>query len=155
AVTGASTYADIQITEGTPTSAAAAVGHGKLIINSVRLITLQQLDWRVEFYRKNIVQATASGIFESDLIGSVEFYSQGTAASLGITRLTAAEGSRIATQYISATAFMYFSQNLNIPYEDKQNLGQLHTNLVNLNSTSKLPGDTGAVSLIVGTIAAS
>ena len=147
-----SDYADLKMAAGTESGKS---GPQKLQINSVELLSIQQLDWRVEFYNKTIPQATGSPVFNGGLLGYVDFYSQGTAASLGITRLTAQEGTRIATTYFSATIFAYFAQNLNIPYEDRQGNGELHVNLVNLNGTAKNPGDTGAVRLRVGTVFAS
>ena len=150
----ASQYADIPLVAGTP----SIIGPNKCIINSVRLLAIQDLNWRVEFYGKSYstVAVTASqfsGINGSHLIG----WSDHLATSGVIPANWTGTHATTATLYGSTTFASYIS-GLNIPYEDRDGTGRLHVNLVNTNSaggTAKLPGDTGLIHLRVGVIYAS
>lgn len=139
AVGSASAYADIQIAEGSQ-----LVGGNKLIVKSIRLLALENVTYRVEFYEKSLPLATAS-INANGLLGAVNMVAPGGAQP----------SAYFATGYQVATLFVYLAEQLDIPYHDKSGQGQLHVNLVNVSGTAKSANSAGAVHLRVGTIAAS
>lgn len=136
-----SAYADIQFAAGS-----ASVGAGSCIIKSVRLLSQEATDWRVEFWEKSLPTATSSSLNNWGLLGFVDLYR---------TPPTAQTGAIYATYYAIATLNAYIAENLEIPYRDKSAQGQLHVNLCVLGSVAKSAGDVGQVHLRVGTIAAS
>ena len=144
-----SQYADISVSGD-----ALPAGQTKFCIESVRMLSLQNLDWRVEFYSKTLPSATGSANL-NNLLGWVNFYSSTTLAST--TVLQGQQITQVATGY--ATLFAYFAQNLKIPYEDRSRSsggypagGQLHVNLV-ATGGAKNPGDSGLVHLRFGVVA--
>ncbi len=152
--TGASQYADLSVSgDATP------AGQTKFCIESARLISLQALDCRIEFYSKSLSYATESplDLNVNNLLGWVNFFSPNTLAQ-SATRIQGAQFSQVATAY-TATTFAAYAQNLKIPYEDKSTSfggspagGQLHVNFVNLGA-AKNAGDSGLVHLRFGVIA--
>ena len=127
-----SEYEDIQMVQGS-----VSTGPHQVFISSIRVLSMQRLDWRVEYWDKSLPVATGSNLNNHGLVFSQNF-SQVSAAS----------------QY--GTVFAYIQTGLKVPYLDKQGLGQLHINLVNTNpNTAKLAGDTGAVHIRTGVIYAS
>lgn len=148
---GASQYADLTV--GGSSQAAnsgASGGPVKTFINSVLLLSKEDLKWRVEFHRKTLsnVVNTAS-YFPSNLIGWT--YVQDTGGALPANWTGA--GVANATPY--GTMFASFISGLNIPYEDADGNGQVHVNVVNLAGQAKSAGTAGYLYLSVGTIAAS
>ena len=142
AAVGASTYADIQIAEGSQN-----VGGNKLVIKSIRLLSMQQIPYRVEFWERSIsVPKATESINTYGLLGSID-----------LIDINAVQPSAYyATAYAIATLFAYIAEQLDIPYHDKTGQGQLHVNLVLRNGNiAKTAGSGGAVHLRVGTIAAS
>lgn len=152
----ASQYADLALVSGTPSS----VGPHKCIINSVRILGIQDINWRVEFYGKSYatVANTASqfsGLTGSSLIGWSDHLSTTTNVPgnwVGIHATT-------ATLYGSTTYASYIS-GLNMPYEDRDGTGRLHVNLVNMSNNliagaTKSAGDLGLLHLRVGVVYAS
>lgn len=130
---GGSQYIDLQLAQG-----AQSVGPAKVFIASVRLLTLQNLDWRVEFWDQSLPLATG-----------VNLNNHGLLYTANMLKVTA------ASQY--GTTYAYFNYpSPPVPYHDRQGLGQLHCNLVNLDGTNtKSAGDVGAVHLRIGVIFAS
>ena len=135
----ASAYADIQISQGSQN-----VGGGKLLIKSVRVLSIQNLNWRVEFWERSIPLPTGTSLNNWGLLGHVDLLAVPVAANV-----------YYSTQYQIATLFVRTAEGLDIPYHDKSAQGQLHVNLVNLDSTAKNAGDSGAVHIRVGTIVCS
>lgn len=132
AVGVASQYANLQIVPG------LAQGTCKSYITSVKLLSLQNLDWRVEFHSRRVSEASA--VYSSNnLVGYVGWTNNA------------------ATAY--ATSFLYYTHGLKIPYLDEDGLGELHVNLLNntqaTNNATKFAGDSGAVHLTVGLVMAS
>lgn len=139
ALDSASRYADIQIAEGSQN-----VGGNKLLIKSIRLLSIENVTYRVEFWEKSVPLATRS-LNAHGLLGAVNMVAPGGAQPTAY----------FATAYQVATLFVYIAEQLDIPYHDKSGQGQLHVNLVNISGTAKSAGDVGALHLRVGTIAAS
>ncbi len=148
----ASQYADISVSGD-----ALPAGQTKFCIESVRLLAMENKDYRVEFYNKSLAVNVATGTFNvNSLLGWVNFYSAATLASTP-TILQGQQLTQVATAY--ATMYAYFAQNLKIPYEDKAQSkggyptgGQLHVNLV-ATGAAKSAGDVGAVHLRFGVVA--
>lgn len=147
---GGSQYADLSVSGD-----ALPAGQTKFCIESVRMLSIQNIDWRVEFYSKTLPSATGSANL-NNLLGYVNFYSAATLASTP-TILQGQQLTQVATAY--ATLFAYFAQNLKIPYEDRSTSkgaypagGQLHVNLVAAGA-AKNPGDSGLVHLRFGVVA--
>lgn len=139
-IVGASTYANIQIAEGSQ-----SVGSNKLVIKSVRLLSMQQIPYRVEFWERSVPLATGS-INAHGLLGSVDLI------DINATQ----PSSYYATSYTTGTLFAFVAEQLDIPYHDKTGQGQLHVNLVLRNDNiAKSANSAGAVHLRVGTITAS
>ena len=149
--TGASQFADISVSGD-----ASPAGQTKFCIESVRLLGMENRDYRVEFYSKSLSLVSATASFNlNNLLGYVNFYSSTTLGST--TVLQGQQITQVATAY--ATMFAYFAQNLKIPYEDRSRSvggtpagGQLHVNLV-ATGTAKSAGDVGLVHLRCGVIA--
>ena len=139
ALDSASMYADIQIAEGSQ-----LVGGNKLKIESIRILSLENVTYRVEFWEKSVPLATLS-LNTHGLLGAVNMVAPG-----GVQ-----PSAYFATGYQVATLFAYIAEQLDIPYHDKSGQGQLHVNLVNISGTAKSANSAGAVHLRVGTIAAS
>ena len=144
--TGASAYADIALASGTPTD----VGPQKCIINSVRLIAVQDTNWQVQFHSKSYSLHTASSYPNpSNLIG----WSNHLSTVHPILANWTGAATTTATAY--GTLYASYISGLNIPYEDRQGTGRLHVNLVNQGPTLKSAGDVGILHLRVGVIYAS
>lgn len=140
----ASMYADLQFAQGVP----ANLGDmGKAIVKSIRLLSIENVTYRVDFYDRSVPVATAPANMNlQGLIGSVALTPPGGAQP---------SSSYFATAYKIGTLFAYFAEGLDIPVIDKTGKGQLHVNLVNISATAKSAGDVGAVQLRVGTVFAS
>ncbi len=116
-------------------------GQLKGYITSVKIQSIQLLDWRIEFHSRRLSQASApfyalGASWYNSLLGYVGF------------------SNNAATAY--GTSYLYYTQGLKIPYIDDDGLGELHLNVVNQHSaTAKLPGDTGAIHVAVGFISGS
>ena len=138
-VAGASDFADLTIGGASPG------GQLKGYITSIRLLSLQNNAWDVEFYSRTLPSATGF------LSGAVPPYNQGTNNNLIDWHSFA-----VVTGKAYATIFAYAVSNLKIPYVDMDPGpgGRLHVNLVN-QSTSKNPGDSGLVQIRVGFIQAA
>ena len=149
---GASQYADIALAAGTPST----VGPNKCVINSVRLLAIQDLDWQVQFHSKSYGSAVGVAATQfSDVNGShLVGWSNHLATTTNIPANWTDAHTTTATIYGSTTYASYIS-GLNIPYEDRDGTGRLHVNLVNKSATAKNPGDTGLIHLRVGVIYAS
>ena len=131
-----SQYADL------PIVSASAAGPNRVWITSLKIQSIQNLDWRVEFHGRSLAYG-----------GGVTYSASGY---LGTNSLQGYVGftNNAATAY--GTCYLYYTHGLKIPYEDQDGTGQLHLNLLNQHAaTAKLPGDTGAVFITVGTIDAS
>jgi len=146
-----SQYADLSVSGD-----ALPAGQTKFCIESVRMMALQNLDWRIEFHNKSLTVPYATGNMNlSTLLGYVNLYSSATLASTP-TLLQGQNLTRVATAY--ATTFVSFAEGLKIPYEDKSRSvggspagGQLHVNLVAIGA-AKSAGDVGAVHLRFGVV---
>ena len=142
----ASAYADIALAQGSDTT----VGPHKCIINSVRIVSIQDLSWRVEFYGKSYSVHTASSYPDpSQLIGWSDHLRSNDNIPANWT------GIHTTTATTFGTLFASFIGGLNIPYEDRQGVGRLHVNLLNTSATAKSAGDVGLVHLRVGVVYAS
>jgi len=140
----ASAYADLTV--GGDNTA----GPVKSFINSVRLISKEDLKWRVEFYKKTYSKViNTASYFPSNLLGWI--YVQDTAGALPANWTGA--GVSNATAY--GTMYASYISGLNIPYEDRDGTGQIHVNIVNLAGQAKSAGSAGYLHIAVGTIAAS
>lgn len=128
----ASAYADLPIARGHQTPG----GPHHIFINSIRLLTAQNLKWRVEVYGKSLPVATAPSSPE-------------TWAPLVTASYLATDGTPYGTLYA------YYTHGLKVPYEDMQGRGELHVNVLNADGTSKSAGSAGFVHLLVGTISAA
>jgi len=140
-VPAASDYADIQIASGAPTG----VGDpAKLIIKSIRLESIENANFRVEFYERTVPKATNAVIygFGDGLLGAVDLTGPGDTAPSAYH----------ATGYKTGTYFVRIVDGLEIPYWDKEGKGQLHVKLSNISTVAKSAGDVGALQLRVGTI---
>ena len=132
-VANGSQYADLQMAQGSQ----APAGPHKCFISAIRVLSIQNLDWRVEIWDRTLPQATGSSLNNHGLVYS-QYFNKVAAAS----------------QY--GTVFAYIQTGLKVPYIDRQGQGQLHVNLVNADgATAKLAGDTGAVHVRVGVIYSS
>ncbi len=148
---GASAFADISVSGD-----ALPAGQTKFCIESVRMLAMENKDYRVEFYNKSLSVNPATPSFNlNSLLGYVNFYSTTTLGST--TVLQGQQITQVATGY--ATMYAYFAQNLKIPYEDRSQSkggypvgGQLHVNLV-ATGGAKAAGDAGLVHLRFGVIA--
>lgn len=136
----ASEYADIQFAEGTPTGGGGAA---KCVIKSIRLISLQETKWRVEFSDRSFPLATPASLTGWGLLGSYD------GVNIGGPQPTTYH----ATQYkAAATAFITLFEQLDLPYHDKTAQGQLHVRVSNIGNTAKSAGSAGAIQLRVGVI---
>ena len=130
----ASQFADL------PIVSAQAAGPNRVWITSLKILSIQNLDWRVEFHGRSLANKptfSASGYLGGNQLQGYVGFTNNAATAYG-------------------TTFLYYTHGLKIPYEDMDGVGQLHVNLLNQHSaTAKLPGDTGAVFIHVGTIDAS
>ena len=172
---GASSFANLSIPN-------VAGGQFKGFVETIRILSLQNLDWRVEFYSKGNTGGyglapyftspsfisggqypTATNPNNSNIIASVLFYSSSTFQQLTPALLVpAGEASRIATAY--ATLFLYSATGLRIPIiDDDSNTnisgattpgGLMHVNLVNTNG-GKTAGDAGLVHIRFGVVVAA
>ena len=134
-VTNASQYANLQVVQG------LSRGDVKGYIVSAKIQSIQKLDWRLEIHSRRLSEASAP------------FYSGTRMARMNNLVATIQFSKEQATGY--ATSFMYFRDALKIPYIDEDSLGEVHVNLLNQNATAKLPGDTGAIHVAFGFVAAS
>ena len=131
----ASQFADLPIVSG------QAAGPNRVWITSLKILSRQNLDWRVEFHGRSL--GTGSGLHSASGFANVNSL-QGY---VGFTN-------NAATAY--ATSFLYYTHGLKIPYEDQEGKGELHLNLLNQHaSTAKVANDAGEVFIHVGTIDAS
>ncbi len=116
-------------------------GQLKGYITSVKIQSIQNLDWRIEFHSRRNSQASAF------------FFAAGASwynSLLGYVGFT----NNAATAY--GTSYLYYTSGLKIPYLDEDGLGELHLNVLNQHAgTAKLPGDTGAIHVAVGFISGS
>ena len=137
----ASEYADL------PIVSAQAAGPNRVWITSLKILSIQNLDWRVEFHGRSLAPPkptyTASGYLGTN---SLQGY-------VGFTN-------NAATAY--GTCYLYYTHGLKIPYEDQDGEGELHLNLLNQSApnqvvgrSTKFAGDVVAVFIHVGTIDAS
>lgn len=126
-------------------------GPVKSFITSVRLLSLQNLPYRIEFHsmRYNNVNSASTYANPSHLIGIINALPTTDA----LPQNWSGADVMTATQY--GTMYAYFRSGLNIPYEDRGGEGRLHVNLVNLGTVTKNPGDSGIVHLRVGVVAAT
>jgi hypothetical protein len=131
----ASKYADIPIVRGHTTRPDGGGPH-HVFINSVRLLSAENLKWRVEIWGKSLPVATRPNSPE-------------TWAPLLTTSYLASD----ATAY--GTLYAYYTHGLKVPYEDMEGKGELHVNLVNADGTAKSAGSAGFAHLLVGTISAA
>lgn len=131
-ITLASTYADLPIARGHSTPG----GPHHVFLTSVRLLSAQNLKWRVEVYGKSLPVATAPTSPE-------------TWAPLYTTSFLQSD----ATAY--GTLFAYYTHGIKVPYEDMQGRGELHVNVLNADGTTKSAGSAGYVHLLVGTTSAT
>ena len=125
------------------------------MIRSVRVLSLQDTSWRVQFLERVVSAATPANLNQYGLLGSVDIYATGAVTNHGLSY-----GAIRATSYLSGTTFVYMADNLNIPYVEKSfpratASGRLHVNLCNIGATDKSAGDVGAVHLRVGMISAA
>ena len=142
----ASAYADIALAAGTEST----LGPHKCIISSVRIISVQDLAWRVEFWGKSYSVHTASSYGDpSQLIGWSDHLDSTDNIPANWTGIHTTTATRFGTMYAS------FITGLNIPYEDRQGTGRLHINLVNQGTAAKSAGDVGLIHLRVGVVHAS
>jgi hypothetical protein len=147
AADSASAYADIMFARG---AISGEGDHGKAIIKSVRIVSIENVTYRVDFYDRTLPQATVYGPLQSTgnlngLLGSVNMVAPGGTQP----------SAYYATGYKIGTLFAYVAEGLDIPVIDMTARGQLHVNLVNISGTAKSAGDVGALHLRVGTINAS
>ena len=141
---GASDFADLTVGGGN-------AGPTKSFITTLQVISKQDIDYRVEFYKKTYskVVNTAS-FFPSNLIGWVNLL--GSTDNLPAS--WPAGHFAVATSY--GTMFAWFLGGLSIPYEDRDpGNGELHINVVNQSATAKSAGTAGYLYLRVGTVQAS
>ena len=139
----ASEYADIQIVEGNP---ATAGNDGKLVVKSVRILSLEEIKWRVEFFDRSVPNATPASFTNWGLLGSYD------GVHIGGPQPT----TYYATAYKhAATVFVTLLEQLDLPIMDRTGQGQLHVRLSNIGNVAKSAGNVGAVHLRVGTIFAS
>lgn len=131
----ASAFVDLQVVPG------VARGQAKGYITSLKIQSMQNLDWRVEFHSRRLSQASA-GFFAAtatrwnSLLGYVGFTNNA------------------ATAY--ATSYLYYTHGLKIPYLDEDSLGEIHCNVLNQHaSTAKSAGDAGAIHIAIGFIGES
>ena len=138
----ASQYADL------PIVSAQAAGPNRVWITSLKILSIENLDWRVEFHGRSLSAGSGVTYSASGYLGtnSLQGY-------VGFTN-------NAATAY--ATTFLYYTHGLKIPYEDQDGTGQLHINLLNQSApnqaagrATKFAGDEGAVFIHVGIIDAS
>lgn len=106
--------------------AIAAGRHCRSRLSSITLITDQNLNWELFLWGRN----TFGDPSDFDLNSFI-----------GRWRFDIADGVQIA----GAGPFYYYEDNLIIPYEDLDMLGQLHVSLVNRTATAKNVGATGEV----------
>ena len=142
-----SQYADLRMAG----SSAVAGGNVKCFIETVRFLSLQNLDWRLDFYQNSIangLHAATASVNAIGLLGGINFYSSTT----NIPSNVSYQITQVATGF--ATLFVYLANNLHIPYEDRDGQGQLHLNLVTVGA-AKNAGDSGLVHVRVGTVQAS
>ena len=128
----ASAYADLPLVRG----AAVPGGPSHVFINNIRLLSAQNLKWRVEVYGKSLPVATLAASPES-----------------WVPLLTTSYIGSDATAY--GTLYAYYTQGLKVPYEDMQGRGELHVNVLNQDGTAKSAGSAGFVHLLIGTISAA
>ena len=140
---GASDYADLTVGGGN-------AGPTKCFITSLQAICKQDIDMRVEFYKKTYsrVVNTAS-YFPTNLIGWVNLVGTSDALPANWT------GAGVATATTYGTMFAWYLGGLSIPYEDRDGTGQVHVNVVNQSGTAKSAGQAGYLYLRVGTVQAS
>lgn len=142
----ASSYADIALASGTEST----LGPHKCIISSVRIMSIQDLSWRVSFWGKSYSLHTASSYADpSQLIGWSDHLDSTDNIPANWTGIHTTTATLFGTMYVS------FITGLNIPYEDRQGTGRLHVNLENTSATAKSAGDVGLVHLRVGVVHAS
>ena len=130
---GASAYASLPIARGHSTPG----GPHHVFIESLRLLTAQNLRWRVEIWAKPLPTATAPTSPETwaPLLTSSYLTTEGTAYG---------------------TLFAYYTHGLHVPYEDMSGRGEMHVNLVNQDlDTAKSAGSAGFAHILVGTVAAT
>ncbi len=128
----ASQYADLPIARGHSTPG----GPHHIFLNSIRLLTAQNLKWRVEVYGKSLPVATRNSSPET-----------------WVPLYTASFLQSDATQY--GTLFAYYTHGIKVPYEDMEGKGELHVNILNADGTAKSAGSAGFVHLLVGTTSAT
>lgn len=147
----ASAFVDMQLAAGT----VSPIGTHKCIINSVRLISMVDRDWRVEFHSKSYgTLANTATKFTQSNFGGLVAWSNHLATTTNLPANWTGAGTATATAF--GTLFVSYVSGLNIPYEDKEGKGQLHANLVNMSGSgtalTKGNGDSGLIHLRVGVI---
>jgi len=151
----ASEAADLMIGRSVGDAATrASSGTVRGFVRSVRVLSLEDTAWRVQFLERVAAQATPANLNRYGLLGSVDIYNTGA-----VVNQASVYGSVHATSYLSGTVFVYLADGLNIPIVERTApgtavSGRLHVNLCNIGPTAKSAGDVGAVHLRVGVIAA-
>ena len=138
---GASAYADLTVGGGN-------AGPLKAFITTVEVIAKQDIDMRVEFYKKTLTKVVnTASYFPSNLIGWVNLVGSGDNLPANWT------GAGVATATTFGTMFAWFLGGLSIPYEDRDpGNGELHVNVVNQSGTAKDAGTAGYLFLRGGTV---
>jgi hypothetical protein len=154
-------------------------GQAKCFIETIRILSMQNFDWRVEVYDRSNTGGygpapyftspnfksggqypTATNPNNANLLGFVTFYASAfTTTGVGLL----SETSRYGTAY--ATLFAYFASGLRIPILDNEtntNIsgkaapgGAIHANLVKTSGPLKPSGDSGLVHIQFGVVVAA
>ncbi len=140
----ASTFADLTVGGGN-------AGPTKAFITTLLAVGVQDLDMRVEFYKRTLSKTVnTASYFPPSLIGWVNLI--GSSDNLPANW----PGGRFAVATTYGTMFAWFLDGLSIPYEDiDPGTGQLHINVLNQSATAKAAGSAGYLYLRVGTVQAS
>ena len=110
-------------------------GEAPCQIESIRLLSQQNLSWMVSFHRTDNTAPGADSITDFDKNTMIDFWQWETT-----------EG------FAMGTAFVYAVSGLNIPYRDEDGTGELHVALHNRSATAKTAssGGVGHVQMTFG-----
>lgn len=108
-------------------------GDGRMTLQTITVLSMENLAWELWFFGRNTFESGAGAVIDTQIF-------------LGSWTFTTVMGLRRAS-----TGFYHYDINdLQMPYADLDNLGQLHTILINRSAAAKTAGAPGAVVVQVG-----
>ncbi|SRR6266487_212903 len=136
AAAGAAATAHLTVASGAVPEGLAAGRTVRSRLKAIRIVSVQLLPWEVQLFHK----ATGIGgavIDNETFIGTWAFAGSGTPGD--------------GSQATGDTFYYYYTDGLDVPYEDLNLTGQVHLRLINRHAaTAKIAGASGAIVIELG-----